>query len=994
VRQTWRDDAALDEALGVAERALETYGERMSRTTLKTNEWREWVKALNARQCVEGVIGAFARRKGEKSWTARARERRALDVGRRIAEGLIRASEFDSSIDREVDEMLYALRRAGNSRASDVWVKVNCARVVATAFTPKRRNIIVFDEARLLARHWRTLVECLPDVPVENADIIDLAAPNARAGTGAREWALSLGGCLATLAASDADKESELLMLIDKLLNGSGGARVLGLTILHAAFAVEGLIKDDDLARYLHKALAAMSGAPAEHVDACVTVGMRAAGIAARNLKDVDLITLRTKWLAPRLEATGFSWRNEGQGAKLSISKYLSIPRAERVSPIAMSSFLIADLDLVGYISPDEFRRKVVHGAVDLAEAAFRRLPDDERAMGCVIAATVVVTQMNLVHSLFVEPGILDNTSDPLLAKFMAEGSLILCNKALELMTLERSNESVKVANADIKIDQLTAELQTKVILGVLNYALTAVIVGIDNPMRNTLVVWCGEKLDSPSITATDDTLRLLISSGCALALLRLTETSPMISMREGCLRCYRILIDLSSESSTLHDFVELIALKTPSLDLLGVENKSEYDRRMTYIVAALNWAKAQLHSARTLVQSEEVLRLFRRLFIMLPAKEHPFWLEAMSNMYASAALWSESVESEVLTDAERVLSDAHAQTCVESFDESFDDGSINSSNIPDWVKKMRLRATWLREAFESLSSDSLAASVFTSNIAMIISKSVEFSTKGKADANVDTSYWPGSQPQVYVGARSPLGPGGILVSAASVFDFLAVQLKLRSVALTKDNVETLLAEYTGLSYLVYITMNSLVKAARAIRTPGSVISSRIACTGARALAEMAIGSARFSVLSNAYNHDDFEAAPPLGTIVIRALEAANELEECSLLVTSSRAHRRRFAATRAELARAISVIDQRGAAIEFDSNRIRSRRRHSEHEADAGKRQRIDHGADINEADQEDPGDAGASILQAYEPSTDEESDSEEEEDEDAFVVRGKTFN
>ena len=926
------------------------------------------------RACIDALMRALTLETDEKAWVCRARERTVVKLLKRFAEGLLRASDWDRTCERGVDEVLYAMRRVVVEPTCAAMVRVNCARVVVHAFCPKRKNVILFDEARLLDKHWNVLMECLPSVPVDDDEVLAMASPNARTGVGMRDWALSVAACLAHLAARESEKERELMDLIEKLLTGSGGSRVLGLTVLQGAFSVEGLIKSDDLVRALHKALTAMSSAPVEQGYACVSVGMRAVCTAARFLQVSDVCTLRDAWLGPRLTAMGVHWKEDGKADRLSICNYLRIPRQERLSPTTISAFVIAELDLVGYVSADDFKRKVVHGGVDLDESAFRRLPDDERAMGHIIAGAVVATQMNLVHALYIAPTE-EIQTDSILMKFANEGGKILCTKALQLMELERINKQIMSSNADVKIDEMTSELQIKVVLSVLTHTFTQLSVDLSDEAKLKILAWCCEKLNNTFVTVSNDALGTLISSGCTHALLRLAETSTLLTMREACIRCYSCLLDLCTDSATFYDFVELIAFKTPSLDLLGVENKSEIDRQNTYLVAAMNWTLSI--SSRTLLQADEVLGLFRRLFIMLPIKEHASWFEHVTNAFAGAALWVDKIENDVLKDAERVLTDKIAQSYVDSFD----DTSIDASEFPEWVQKLRLRAAWLREAIDTLNNDPTMTATFTSNLTSIISKSVEFNTKGKADSTVNTSYWPGKQSKTFIVARSPLGPGGIMVAAASVFDFVAAQLERCIDELSDENSQAMFEQYEGLSYMLHFTISSLVSAARAVPTPGGVVSGRIASTGARALTLAAKCTSHFAVYAKTMQTDPSSEAQQT---MKRTLEAANGLEQCMMLATAPGAHRRHFASARAQLARALSIADDTDNRVEFDNNKIRSRRRQSEPGTE--KRRRTDDDED-QDADVEDP---GVSILEAFEPSTDEESDSEDNDDE-AFVVRGK---
>ena len=931
------------------------------------------------RACMDALVRALTLETEEKAWMCRARERRVVELLKRFAEDLLRASDWSETCGRGVDEVMYAMRRVVVEPTCAAMVRVNCARVVLHSFSPKRKNVILFDEARLLDKHWKTLMECLPNLPVDEDEVLAMASPNARTGAGMRDWALSVAACLAKLAVRDSVKERELTELFEKLLSASGGARVLGLTLLQAAFSVEGLIKSDDLVRAVHKALTAMSTAPVEQGYACVSVGMRAVCTAARFLQVSDLSTLRNAWLEPRLSAMGIHWKHDGKVDKLSICNYLRRPRQERLSATTISAFMIAELDLVGYVSADEFKRKVVHGGVDLDEAAFRRLPDDERAMGHIIAGALVATQMNLVHALYVAPSEENEAeADPLLMKFAAEGGKILCTKALQLMELERINKQMTTSNADVKVDEMTSELQIKVVLSVLRYTFIYLAIDSTDEEKLKILVWCCEKLTSTFVAVSNNALRSLISSGCTHALLRLAETSALITMREACIRCYSCLLDLCTDSSTVYDFVELIAFKTPSLDLLGVEDKSESDRQNTYLVAAMNWTLSI--SPRTLLQADEVLGLFRRLFIMLPIKEHASWFEHVTNAFAGTALWVDKIENDVLKDAERVLADNIAQSYVDSFD----DASIDASQFPEWVQKLRLRAAWLSEAIDTLNGDPTMTAMFTSNLTSIISKSVEFNTKGKADSTLNTSYWPGKQSKTFIVARAPLGPGGIMIAAASVFDFIAAQLDRCLEELSKENVRAISEQHEGLSHMLYLTMSSLVSAARAVPTPGGVISGRIASTGARALAVAAKCTSHFAVYANTMESDDSPSSQAQQTMK-RTLEAANGLEQCMMLATAPGAHRRSFASSRAQLARALSLADDTDNRVEFNNNKIRSRRRPSEPGAE--KCQRTDDDDADQDADVEDP---GVSILEAFEPSTDEESDSEDNDDE-AFVVRGK---
>ena len=219
------------------------------------------------------------------------------------------------------------------------------------------------------------------------------------------------------------------------------------------------------------------------------------------------------------------------------------------------------------------------------------------------------------------------------------------------------------------------------------------------------------------------------------------------------------------------------------------------------------------------------------------------------------------------------------------------------------------------------------------------------------------------------------------MVAAASVFDFVAAQLERCIDELSDEKSQAMFEQYEGLSYMLHFTISSLVSAARAVPTPGGVVSGRIASTGARALTLAAKCTSHFAVYAKTMQTDPSSEAQQT---MKRTLEAANGLEQCMMLATAPGAHRRHFASARAQLARALSIADNTDNRVEFDNNKIRSRRRQSEPGTE--KRRRTDDDED-QDADLEDP---GVSILEAFEPSTDEESDSEDNDDE-AFIVRGK---
>ena len=290
-------------------------------------------------------------------------------------------------------DALYAFRRAASAKTCAPGMRARCARAAAAAASADvpqdaRRG----DVAR--ARGLRAggavgLGRCHRDGVAERED----RCRRARVGVEDRR-----GRSRRRRARANEDAKKELFAMIDDKLEGGAGSRVVGLTLFNAVLAVDGVVASDDLVLAVHKVLTAVSGAPAENGGvACASVGMRCVCAAARYLSTADVRTLRDAWLEPRLRAQGFLWTDSTEGddarAELSLVEYLKIPRDEARGAAAMSAFLITDLDLVGYVDGDEFRRKVVHGVVDVESPLFRALPAEERAVGKTIAAAVIAAR-------------------------------------------------------------------------------------------------------------------------------------------------------------------------------------------------------------------------------------------------------------------------------------------------------------------------------------------------------------------------------------------------------------------------------------------------------------------------------------------------------------------------------------------------------------------------------------------------------------------------
>ena len=848
------------------------------------------------------------------------------------------------------------------------------------------------------AETWRALLDCVPEAPIEARDVLAEASPNARVGGGRRDWTLSVGAALANAARGDVARTRELFSVVDEHLGGTAGERVVGLTLLQAALeSGELFVEIDDVVLAVHKALTAVSGAPVENGFACASVGMRCVCAAARHLRVEDVRTLRNSWLEPRLRAQGFSWSAAGGGnsrATLSLIEYLKIPRDERLGATAMSAFLTADLDLVGYVDGQEFKQKVIHGVVDLESPAFRSLSASERSVGKTVAAAVIATQMNLIYTLYVAPGE-EQGADDALVRVARESGRILCGKAFDLLRIERENVAQWAENEYVKVEELTAEAHSSTILGVLSYSLTNDALDIAESDRLKLISWCCDKLSDDFAEATDESMRATISSGCIGVLLRLAESSEEPMTANTCMRCVSVLMDLIASPEILYEFVQCIAFKTPSLDLLGVEDKTEEDRRTSYVVAALNWTVNRARSAITVSQTDEVLSLFKRLFKLLPKTEQESWLEHFTDVYAGAALFVGQMEKDISVDTDRVLADAAAQNCVESFEVT---SGETSKKKPEWLRNLQTRARWLEEAFSALGEDAIVRAQFMADLVAIASKSVEFGTKGSADPSRDMSHWPYKAERPLVLPRFPLGPGGILAVLATVFKFIEAELDLRC-ASVESGLETTLIECEGLTRMFTTTMTASTAAGVAMKTPGGVTAGRISASAARALFTLAkcVTQVNFTVRSSdvAFKNADRN----LIALAKNLLESSNEMERSKALDAAPGVHRRQFAASRAALARALSLTDPDTEDIKFELDKIRKRphsKRWTERHAPPRPPPRVARpSATAFVASEAQPDDFidedGVSILEAFEPSTDEESDSEEN-DEDAFIVRGMT--
>jgi len=942
-----------------------------------------------------------ARRRWEGETSRRVREALGTlrDAGARASGkrgGERRRAERNALVDA-----LYAFRRAASAKTCAPGMRVNCARAAAAAAAAA--SVDVPEDAR--REMWRALVDCAPVVPLESEDVVAMASPNARVGVGAREWALTIGAALATAARSDEDAKKELFAMIDDKLEGGAGSRVVGLTLFNAALAVDGAVASDDLVLAVHKVLTAVSGAPAENGGfACASVGMRCVCAAARYLSAADVRTLRDAWLEPRLRAQGFSW-TEGDDARaeLSLIEYLKIPRDERVGAAAMSAFLIADLDLVGYVDGGEFRRKVAHGVVDVDSPRFRALPAEERAVGKTIAAAVIAAQLNLIHALYFAPGQEEEDADETQIKIANEGGRLLCGKALDLLRLETSvsAKDASVENARMKIDELSADAHASAVLGVLIHSVTTDGVDIDGAEHARLVAWCCEKLSGELITATNASMRSVVSSGCASVLLRLAENSENADMARAAVRCVSVLMDLITEPDTLCAFLECIAFKTPSLDLLGVENKSEDDKRTAYVVAALHWTVARVRAVNPIAYVDDALSLFRRLFILLPRTEHEAWLPHLTDAYAAAALWSGDVEKDVSVDTDRVLADAAAMRCVASFETPRRDAP-STKKRPEWLSNLQTRARWLEEAHRALGDDAVLRARFAFALAEISAKSIELtSPKTEEDAGRDViahddAHWPHRHPTPLVVPRTPLGPGGISATAAATLGFVSEHLDVQRDLIDAD-VHGSLTRHIGLVRILISTVEAVKAAGDVIKTLGGASAGRVASAGARAYRSTAscvtalIFTLRAGDSATMLRTDEREFL----CLVKRALDAGNALESARSLAAAPGAWRRRFAGARASLARALSLTDPdllEDISFELAKNRKRRLTKRTAPPPPPRPRRSKPMPLPVDDAESDDFVDEdGVSILQAFEPSTDEESDTDDDDD-DAFVVHGMT--
>ena len=886
----------------------------------------------------------------------------------------------DDGCDR-VGDVLYYMRRMVHSHQCSPGARVNCARVVAEATIG----------GILDSTDWQSIIDCIPSTPVTADSILAMASPNARVGVGSRDWALTIGAAAASFAKGDMEMTRELFGLIDGKLRGGVGARVVGLTLLHAAIAVEDFITSDDLVLAVHKALTAVSSCPIENGFACISAGMRCVYAAARSLSLQDVSTLRTSWLQPRLEAQGFKWSKTSENdhaLKLSLVEYLKIPRDERLEVTAMTAFLIADLHLVGYVDAEGFRQMVVHGVVDLESPSFQALNSTERALGQTVASAVIATQMNLIHTLYVAPGHEHDGDDEVKIKIALEGSKILCGKALDLLRLERNNAISLPGNAASKVEELTTDVHSSSLLGVMSYALTTESIEIEEKERHRLVAWCCEKLRGRFVTAPDSSLRATVNSGCIQAMLHLLESSEDVKMRNTCISGLCVLIDLCSVPETLYKLIELLAFKTPSLELLGAENRDEDSRRTAYVIAAMHWVISRLKASSDLAQAQETLNLFRRLFILLPRCEFQTWMVHFTNAYAGAALWVGQIEKDVLIDTERVLADATARKHVESFDSRDDIGEVRL----EWLKNLHVRSSWLEEAFQSLLHDPLLAAHFTLDLVVIMSKSVDMGTKGAANESFDASFWPYKSENPLVHPQAPLGPGGILATSASALKFILEQLDSRySGGLGAKTLEESRDELKGLLNMTKYTLQAVNAAGKAIKSPGGVSVGRVAHVGAKTLISVAKNLTKVVLAVRSSEFPEKNMEKELIALTKELLQTSDEVEQSKTLEAAPGCHRRRFAAGRAALLRAINLAEVPTEEVKFELTKIRRRRR-SKRESE--KRERIPPKPRLTpfarEAEPDDFIDEdGVSILEAFEPSTDEDSDSEDNDD-DAFVMRG----
>jgi hypothetical protein len=191
-------------------------------------------------------------------------------------------------------------------------------------------------------------------------------------------------------------------------------------------------------------------------------------------------------------------------------------------------------------------------------------------------------------------------------------------------------------------------------------------------------------------------------------------------------------------------------------------------------------------------------------------------------------------------------------------------------------------------------------------------------------------------------------------------------------------------------------TVTSAVAAAGvAIKTPGGASAGRVAAAAARALVLVAQSITHLHVTVNCSEMQLRTEERELLLLTKQLLEASNVMEQRKTLEAAPGVHRRRYAAARAALARALSLTDASAEDIKFELNKIR-KRRHSKRWTEKHQRPPTAPrpASAVNftarEAEPDDFVDEdGVSILEAFEPSTDEESDSGDNDD-DAFVVRG----
>ena len=194
-------------------------------------------------------------------------------------------------------------------------------------------------------------------------------------------------------------------------------------------------------------------------------------------------------------------------------------------------------------------------------------------------------------------------------------------------------------------------------------------------------------------------------------------------------------------------------------------------------------------------------------------------------------------------------------------------------------------------------------------------------------------------------------------------------------------------------------TVTASTAAGVAMKTPGGVAAGRISATAAQALFTLAkcVTQVNFTVRSN--NTASKNADRNLIALAKNVLESSNAMEQSKALDAAPGVHRRRFAASRAALQRALSLTDPDAEDIKFELDKIRkrphSKRWTAKHAPPLPPPRVARPSAAAFAAREAKPDDFidedGVSILEAFEPSTDEESDSEEN-DEDAFIVRGMT--